>query len=197
MIKINLLGVRERVAKRRVPAISMEGARATALFIAIFALALIALGAHYTLLKGESDRLKEEMARAEAEKARLAKVKAEYDQFEKRKQFYLRRIGIIDKLKEYRTGPVTMLTALAGTVETSGTIWLTSFDNTGSKVTIDGVAGSVNIVADFIANLKRTGQFQNVEIRESYQDPSFKEGSLFLFSITAELTQVAPAGGKT
>ena len=195
MIRINLLGLKKEVAKSRMPSISMEGANATALFVVILALAVLGLVGHYWMLSSEKAKLDDEMKVAEAEKARLARVKAEYEQFQKATQALQRRITIIEGLKKAQTGPVVLLSTLATTVESSGPIWLASFDAETNKITMGGVANSVNTVADFITNLKSCGQFKNVEIKEWYQDPSIKVVSIFVFSITADLVGPQPSGG--
>jgi len=198
MIRINLLGLKKEVDRKGIgmPSISMEGAKATALFVVILALAVLGLAGHYWMVSSEKAKLEDEMKMAEAEKARLARVKAEYEQFQKATQALQRRINIIEGLKKAQTGPVTLLNTLAATVESSGPIWLTSFDaDDKNKITMAGVANSVNTVADFITNLKSCGQFKNVEIRESYQDSSSKEVMMFVFSITADLVTTQPSGG--
>lgn len=196
MIRINLLGLKKEVSKSRMPSISMEGAKATALFVVILALAVLGLAGHYWMLSSEKVKLEDEMKMAEAEKARLARVKAEYEQFQKATQALQRRINIIEGLKKAQTGPVTLLSTLAATVESSGPIWLTSFDaDDKNKITMAGVANSVNTVADFITNLKNCGQFKNVEIKESYQDASSKQVMMFLFSITADVVAPQSSGG--
>lgn len=196
MIRINLLGMKKEVSKSRMPSISMEGAKATALFVVILALAVLGLVGHYWMLSSEKAKLDDEMKAAETEKARLARVKAEYEQFQKATQALQRRINIIEGLKKAQTGPVVLLNTLAATVESSGPIWLTSFDaDDKNKITMAGVANSVNTVADFITNLKKCGQFKNVEIKESYQDASSKEVMMFMFSITADLVTAQPSGG--
>jgi Tfp pilus assembly protein PilN len=195
MIRINLLGLKKEVSKSRMPSISMEGAKATALFVVILALAVLGLAGHYWMLSSEKAKLDDEMKVAEAEKARLARVKAEYEQFQKATQALQRRINIIEGLKKAQTGPVVLLSTLATTVESSGPIGLASFDAETNKITMGGVANSVNTVADFITNLKSCGQFKNVEIKEWYQDPSIKVVSIFVFSITADVVAPQPSGG--
>ncbi len=47
------------------------------------------------------------------------------------------------------------------------TLWLTSLDRKGNGLTIVGTAGSINAVANFITQLKHSGYFDQVEIKES------------------------------
>jgi type IV pilus assembly protein PilN len=177
------------------PSVSVEGAKATALFVVILVLAVGALAGHYTLLQRENARLTEAKGRALAEKKRLEGVKAQYDQVQRKSQELQRKFDIIHALTENQTGPVIMLNTLASTVEASGPVWLTSFTNDGTTVKMDGVAVNVNAVANFITNLKHSGYFKNVEIQQSYEDAS-SEVSTFVFAISAEIVPTAPASGK-
>jgi len=41
-------------------------------------------------------------------------------------------------------------------------------------------------VANLIQNLKKTGYFKNIEIKETYQDESVKDMQAFQFELTCE-----------
>jgi Tfp pilus assembly protein PilN len=62
-------------------------------------------------------------------------------------------------------------------------------NETGNNVAISGMALSTQAVANLITNLKRSGYFKNVEIKEAIQDPSFKEAQAFTFSLNCEKQQ--------
>lgn len=199
MIRINLLGLKKEVKKSAGPAVSLEGAKLTVMLLGFLAVALLALAYHYISLTNEQTKLTNDMRAAEAEKSRLAGVKAEFERFQAAKLDLTRRIDIIEALKRGQTGPVEMLTQLAAAVQASKTMWVVSFDSTGEHVEIDGIALSVNIVADFIKNLKNTGFFKNVEIKETYQDEAAVDLTNFIFQLTADFNQPAtpaPAGAK-
>ena len=49
-------------------------------------------------------------------------------------------------------------------------LWLRSIKRQGPTVAMLGEASSVNQIADFIDNLRRSGLFRNVQVSESYQD---------------------------
>ncbi len=197
MIKINLLATKEKPSAARGPQISLEGAKLTAMFVIILALGAAALVYDYYRLNAENERLQRAEIEQKQEKDRLARVKSELDQFEKRQQLLLKRLNIIETLRKNQSGPVSLLNTIASNVISAEQLWLTSFDNDGLKVKIDGVAGSVNTVADFIGSLKRSGQFKSVEINESFQDDRYKELTTFTFSISAELVPPAPAATGT
>jgi Tfp pilus assembly protein PilN len=193
MIRINLLGLKKDTTRSRMPSVSFEGAKSTVIFAVVLVLAVGVLAGRYLLLTSEGERLRTEIKAADAEKTRLARVKTELDQFEQRRELLTHRISMIEALKKDQTGPVNALNALADTVEASGTLWLTAFDTTGRRLRIDGVAASVKTVADFITNLNRSGQFANVEIRDTYEDDRNKDLTVFMFSITAEMAQAGPS----
>ena len=95
---------------------------------------------------------------------------------------------VISALERGRTGPVDMLASLANTVVSTKTMWLTTFENTGSQVHMTGMATSADTVADFMRNLKDTGQFSNIELKDTAQDDNKERGyTAFQFELTAQL----------
>ena len=52
----------------------------------------------------------------------------------------------------------------------------------GGSVDIQGMALTTDAVANLIANLQKTGYFKNIEIKETYQDDSFKDMQAFQFT---------------
>ncbi len=92
------------------------------------------------------------------------------DEFERQKAVLQQRINVIEQLQRNRTGGQELLDALANTVTRTDTLWLTSLDRKGDGLTIVGTAGSINAVANFITQLKHSGYFDQVEIKESTQD---------------------------
>jgi Tfp pilus assembly protein PilN len=56
----------------------------------------------------------------------------------------------------------------------------------GQNINIKGVALSVQSIADLMRNLKNTGYFRNIEIKESYQDESVKDMQAYIFTLVCE-----------
>jgi Tfp pilus assembly protein PilN len=56
----------------------------------------------------------------------------------------------------------------------------------GANVNIEGMALSTDAVATLITNLQKTGYFRNIEIKETYQDDTYKEVQAFQFTLTCE-----------
>ena len=197
MIRINLLGrTRPKATRTAVPI------EATLQYV-LLALALVAsvgaLWVHYTLLDRENTKVAEHIQKQTSEKARLEQLKQQVDNFEKQRAVLQQRIGVIEGLQRGRTGGQELLEAVANTVSRTDTLWLTSMDRKGDALTINGAAGSINAVANYITQLKRSGYFQTVEIKESHQDDSNKTLQIFAFSLTAQfgLPQTAGAAPAT
>jgi Tfp pilus assembly protein PilN len=193
MIRINLLGrSRPKATRTTVPL------EATLQYV-LLAIALVvscgALYGHYLLLDRENTKVAAHIQKQTGEKARLEQLKTQVDNFEKQKAVLQQRIGVIEGLQRNRTGGQELLEAIANTVSRTDTLWLTTVNRTGDALTINGSAGSINAVANYITQLKRSGYFQSVEIKESHQDEANKAVEIFNFSLTAQfgLTQTASA----
>jgi Tfp pilus assembly protein PilN len=79
-------------------------------------------------------------------------------------------------------------------VSRTDTLWLTSVDRKADALTINGSAGSLNAVANYITQLRRSGYFQTVEIKETHQDDANKVVQIFNFALTATFGLPQSAG---
>jgi type IV pilus assembly protein PilN len=198
MIKINLLGLKKEIKKSAAPSVSLAG---TALSLALVAFIVAGLGwdyYRYYVLDKDGTQIDTDLKKATAERARLDGVKKTIDSLQASKTLLEKQIEVISALERGRTGPVEMLASLANTVVSTKTMWLTTFENTTDKVHMTGFATSAETVADFLRNLKDTGQFTNVELKDTSQDDDPERGfSAFKFEISAQLTNGPQvAGGK-
>jgi len=193
MIRINLLGrARPKAARQAVP---LEAT----LQIVFFALSLVVAGGilyyDWHSMTQQAAEVRANIQRQTGEKARLEQLKTQVEQFEKQRMVLQQRINIIEELQRNRTGGQELLNALANTVTRTDTLWLTSLQRRGNVLTLQGSAGSINAVANFITQLRRSGYFDQVEIRESQQDAAMTAVQMFNFTLTAQfaLPQAAPA----
>jgi Tfp pilus assembly protein PilN len=192
MIRINLLGrARPKVARTTVP---VEATMQWVLLIVALAGSVGALWLHYGLLESENKKVMANIQKQMGEKARLEQLKQQVENFEKQKAVLQQRINVIEALQRNRTGGQELLEAIANTVSRTDTVWLTSVDRKGDSLTINGSAGSINAVANYITQLKRSGYFQTVEIKESHQDSSNKTVEIFNFALTATFGLPQSAG---
>jgi Tfp pilus assembly protein PilN len=195
MIRINLLGQRPpKPPRRAVPA----GAGGTiVMLLASIALAFVVL---YFIWRDYDTKLTaaiEEESKLRRDKAELDQLRREVTQFENERAIVQRQIDVIKQLDRNRTGGQELLDSLAGTVIRTDGLWLTGLSRKGNALTIEGTAGSIRSVANFITQLKRSGYFDRVEIKEARQDERSTAVALFLFSLTADLTLPSPQGQGT
>jgi type IV pilus assembly protein PilN len=194
MIRINLLGRSRPKATR--PTVPLEATLQYVLLVVALAVSCGALYGHFLLLDRENTKVVSDIQKKTSEKARLEQLKQQVDNYEKQKAVLQQRINVIEELQRNRTGGQELLEAIANTVSRTDTLWLTSVDRKGDLLTINGSAGSLNAVANYITQLKRSGYFQTVEIKESHQDSSNKTVQIFVFSLTTQFG-LPQAGGPT
>src|SRR4051812_2411945 len=182
MIHINLLGrARPKAARASVP---LEATLQVVFFMLSIVVAVGILYYDWHSMKSQSADVRSHIQRLNGEKARLEQLKAQVESAEKQRVILQQRINIIEELQRNRTGGQELLDALATTVARSDTLWLTSMSRKGTGLTLKGTAGSINAVANFITQLRRSGYFDQVEIKESQQDASVTAVQLFNFEMT-------------
>nr|HEV7952443.1 PilN domain-containing protein [Candidatus Acidoferrales bacterium] len=192
MIRINLLGqARPKAARRAVP---LEAT----LQILMLVLALILGGGFlymdYWGTSKKIDVVQKHIDQLKIEKARLEQIKLQVDAFEKQKELLQQRISVIEALQRNRSGGQELLDAVANTVSRTETVWLTSLARKGNSLTLNGTAGSINAVAEYITQLRRSGYFSTVEIKETHQNDN-PDVQLFEFTVTADFAP--PAANQT
>jgi Tfp pilus assembly protein PilN len=185
MIRINLLGqARPRAAKQAVP---VEATLRIGMLVAAILVAFIFLFVTYVSQKKDLDATNDHIHQLQEERARLEQVKQQVTQFEAQKAVLQHRINVIELLQKGRTGGQDLLESVANTVAHTDGVWLTTLTKAGNTLTLDGEASSVNSVANFLTQMKRTGYFDKVEIKEAKQDEIVKSVTTFAFSLTAEI----------
>lgn len=189
MIRINLLGVSKSKKSKR-PTFTVGGGVNTTL-VGLVVLAVVAAGnyAYFNYVNKEGERLQSELDLAKRENAHLADVKAKYQEREKQFQLYDRRVKVIHQLQEAQSGPYDLLNTVATTVNSTDAVWLTSMNEEGNNINLQGTAISANSVANLITNLKKTNYFKSVEIKETFQDDSVKDMQAFTFTVICEKLQ--------
>lgn len=184
MIRINLLG-RARPKPQR-QAVPLEATLQVVFFLASMVVALGVLYYNWHSTNEQITEVRLHIQKQSGEKARLEKLKGQVDEFERQKAVLQQRINIIEELQRNRTGGQELLNALADTVVRTDTLWLTSLNRQGNGLTIVGTAGSINAVANFITQLKHSGYFDQIEIKESTQDTKNSDTQTFAFTLTAQ-----------
>jgi len=196
MIRINLLGqARPKAAKKSVP---LEATVQVIFLVAALGLAVVVLGLTYFQQKRQLDEVNAKISQLRAEKASLEQIKSEVEQYERQKAVLQQRIDVIETLQRNRTGGQELLQMVANTVVRVDNLWLTNLERKQDALNIEGEAGSINAVANFITQLKRSGYFDKVEITEAKEDDLVKTAQTFNFKMTAAVAANAapnPANG--
>lgn len=189
MIRINLLGVPRKTRGKRAAAVSVPGEGSSTVVLALVViLGLgVAIAASFMWVKNEHERLDRNLQKAMVENQRLADVKAKYEASKRKADMFERRVKVIDELKEAQKGPVNLLNLVADTVNKTDAVWLDAMTSDGKSIDFTGMALSADAVADLMTNLRKTGAFKTVEIKETSQDPSVKELQAFKFELICEI----------
>ena len=192
MIRINLLGISKSKGKRGGAATSapvMEvgdvGSPKMKVLVVLALAASLNLAYWYRLDK-QHQQIANQMKVAEQKNRELADVKARYLERQRQAESYKRRVDVIDQLRAGQAGPVNLLNTIGNTVNGTEAVWLNSMKDQGNNVDIEGMALSTDAVANLIANLEKTGYFRNIEIKETFQDDTYKEIQAFQFTLTCE-----------
>jgi type IV pilus assembly protein PilN len=191
MIRINLLGVSKSKSKHggASAAPSMEvgniGSPAMKVLLVLVVAGVFNLGYWYKLDK-QAKGIAQQMQQADQKNRELAGVKARYLDRQREAQNYKRRVDVIDQLRANQTGPVDLLSTVGATVNGTEAVWLNNLKDQGASVDIEGMALSTDAVANLITNLQKTGFFRNIEIKETFQDETYKEMQAFQFVLTCE-----------
>jgi type IV pilus assembly protein PilN len=194
MIRINLLGTakpKKGKGRRRafaMPQITTEGPSPLIAGLAILVFAGAGIYLYHMQLERTHDNLQNGITEANRAIASMTKVKQAYLERQKDYDTYKRRFDIIDQLRASQAGPVVMLTSVSDTVNSTDGVWLLSLRDDGASVALDGVALGPDAVANLMTNLRNSGYFKNVELRDTVQEDNPKIQT-FSFSMVCEKTK--------
>lgn len=183
MIRINLAPVEVRT--RRGPGFSFPvlSFNLGVLFAILYVLGVGGLGYYWYSLQAEEtrvaadvDRLNRELTGLKATLGQGANVKGQLAEVK-------RRVDILEELTKGQGRPIALLDTFADTVPRD--LWITSLEQKESVLKLSGTAFSTAAVSDFMANLKGSGKFKDVDIVVSRQAID-KTPSLVTFEVTCK-----------
>jgi len=160
MIKINLLPVRATKKK--------ETAKQQ-LFIFVFALVAF-IGLAFLIYSYEMIKIKttnDDIQRSEIEIQRLKTVIGEIDNIKKLQDEVKKKLDILNRLRKEKTGPAIRLAKLSEA--TPEKVWLTKYAESGSTISLSGIAFNEDLIAAFMRNLQASDEFINIELLLSEQ----------------------------
>lgn len=195
MIRINLLGqARPKAAKQSVP---LESTVQLLFLLVAVALAVVVIGVTYYQQKRELDNTNKKILVLKSEKQSLQQIKQDVDRFQSEKAVLQQRIDVIETLQKNRTGAQELLQMVANTVVRVDALWLTSMKRDGNSLTINGEAGSIDSVANFLTEMKRSGYFDQVELKDAKENDIVPSVQTFEFSMSATIGGAAPSGSAS
>lgn len=192
MIRINLLG-QDRPKTSRGPTIPLESSLRLVLFAASLLVAFVVLYAMYHQKQTELAGIQSHITSLQSELVRLQQVKAEVQQYEQQKAVLQQRIDVIETLQANRSGGQQLLEMVAVTVEHSNALWLTSLQRTGDSLDLTGEAASIDSIANFLTQMKRSGYFGTIEMKEAAENDIVKGAQTYAFKMSAQISPAKPA----
>lgn len=187
MIRINLLPHRE--AKRRA---RRQQFFATAGLVAVLAIAIIGLG--WSVIAGYIGVQKEKNEFLKREIAALDKDIAQIKDLQEKIRLQVARKEIIESLQRDRSEPVDILNELAKQMPDG--VYLKSFKQTGSNVTLAGFSQSNARVSTLMRNLESSEAFQAPRLVET-KAATVSGNRLQEFSLNVAVTRTAAPVAST
>jgi len=169
----------------------------------LLVLTIALLGWRFWALREQKAEVGRQIEAANREEQRLQEILKQVQDFENRRKVLEARVALIDELRKGQTAPVHMVDQISKALPDM--TWLTTMQQSGYTLTIQGRCLTLTSLSDFIGNLEASRYFiRPVEIIESSVVPGEPGGpELIQFTIRgtfqmAGVESVAPPppGGK-
>lgn len=166
MIRINLAPPRQRKAFRiSLPSLSFN---LGVLFGLLSIAAVVVIGGWWAILIAERDQLERDIVVAEQQLETLKAAIAEGNKYKAERDDLERRVNAVEDLTKNQSAPIYFLEAMAGAIPRD--LWLTSTSERDKLLHFNGTAFSSTALADFMANLRASGRFKDVDLVVARQD---------------------------
>jgi type IV pilus assembly protein PilN len=189
MIRVNLLNQRAGAPVKR--SLLPREQRSALVGLVVLLATAAGVGGYWWHLRSQRSAVEQAIVNAEAELVTLKNASVLVDKANARKNELSERLTLIERLRDAKRAPVTLLSTLSQSVVDG--VWLTELKQAGLTVQIDGRALSVSSVTDFAQQLQNSGYFKRpVEILTTTTE-TFEETQVIKFSLKAEaLAPVVP-----
>ncbi len=187
MIKVNLLG--EQTIRVRPTTVKTAISRESLAIAAIFVVLVGGMGGWWYSIHRQVQSLTDSRDRLKLESTRLQALKKEADQFEKLKKARQSRVEVIQRLKEFQTGPVLLLNHLIQSMPTDSAMWLTLLDQKSDRIQIVGFVERPEAVPLFMNNLSASGFFKSVDLELLENDKEYAKFSLICTSSSKQMPE--------
>lgn len=172
MMRINLLGVAPPPTPK-VGGPPPTAVRMALVFVGSLLVAFVVVGVLWQIWSNAVARAQKQLDKEKAEQARLAAIQAENQRYLAQIRDLETRKNITQDLLNRRVGPVELMTALGNTVNRTNDLYLLTVSPSGARLVIKGQSNTVESIARFIAALKESGSFDEVQLQRYYQDDQF------------------------
>lgn len=177
MIRVNLTPARARAAFQ----LRMPVANLGIVFLLVYVAAGIGLGWYWWSLAAEEKRLTADVDRATKELTTLRALIGQSTKVKAQVAELRQRVQVIGELTKNQGRPIMLLDAFVDAVPPD--LWITGLEEKTRVLKVTGTAFSTTAVSDFMANLRRSGKFKDVDILVARQDLS-KSPRLVTFEVT-------------
>jgi type IV pilus assembly protein PilN len=186
MIKVNLSGSDKKTtaaAAKPAKVRTSSGPSNMLPIVHLLILVATAVGGYlwYNNLNAESALLTNRIAGLQEEQRKLDEIIKQNKVYEARKVALENRIRVIEDLRKNQLSPVVVLDALDEAIDRTRFVWLSSLTQSNANISMSGTGTSVDTLSDFVANLKSTGYFRNINLAR-FDD---SRGN-YTFSLTCE-----------
>ena len=126
------------------------------------------IGAYWWSLSAEEATLADEVSRKSREIASLKVTIGQGNKIKDQAAELRKRVDVIEKLTRDQAKPIVLADAFASVVPKD--LWITRFEERDSILRVSGSAFSATAVSNFMANLRSSGKFKDVDIVVSRRD---------------------------
>lgn len=182
MIKINLLPYRDERKKETLLQLGIIATASLLLVLLVFAALWLTNNTQISSTINEIESLNQQIT---ASKLKMKEI----EQYKATKAVLLKKKGVIDSLQVGKYGPVHLLDELATSIP--GNIWLTSIEQKGMSLTLEGSAIDNIAISNYMINLERSPYFNSVDLKTIVDQVSTQNKTdlvLKKFIITCNLT---------
>jgi type IV pilus assembly protein PilN len=160
MIRINLLPV--RAAKKKETALQQIFVFCAGI-IAVLAIVLSAWGVKMGQIAGTNNDINAANAKINELKIKIGKL----DEIKKLRDEVKKKLDVLAALRKNKTGPAMRLATLSDV--TPDQLWLEKYKESGTQITVSGMAFNEELIAQFISALETSTEYENVELLVSEQ----------------------------
>ena len=182
MIRVNLLSTGPGAAPPRewLP----REQRPAALGVLLLAVTVAGIGGWWWYLTSQRAGAETQIEQAQARLDQLKEAVKLVDLAAARKSELAERLGLIDRLRDAKRAPVSLLETVSRAMPEG--LWLTSIKQADSSVQLDGRATSLTSVTDFAETMQQSGMFKMpIEILSTATE-LIEEATVVKFSIRAD-----------